>query len=624
MAELASTRKLGLAAAAASLSLLALRLSATSGLGLGDAEALYASYALFPQPVYLDHPGLVGLLMAWIGGDDAERVHRVAALLAGSVPWVGALAVRACGGGWPGALAVAVALCLVPELIVGLSAITPDLPLALAWLGTLGAAGAALQSPVGSRVGLVAWLATGAFLGLASMAKASGVLLFGALAATLAEPHARIHLRSLGPWAMLGTAAILVSPIAWWEASHGGWMLQHRLVAQVSGGPSWRALGVLAGQLLYVSPFLLWGAWLLFCDLRANRAGVLAAKKPTGGALSGKNTAHGPRPHAFGLEPRHLGSPVDSLLFNAALVPAAALIPLCLISRAAEPHWLAPVFLSPALHLGRSRISLPRWVRTGGLATGVFSMLATWLWLKTPLPIWVLGSHVNHDISSDLYAWGPGRGLVREAVRDALLETHHVPAVVGPHWIVCAQAQVALGTRVPVGCNTPRRDDFDGWYPRARWMVAPVLLYVYDTRFGAHPLTVFPERVLTHERHVEIVRSGQTVRTIHVARLELAAVRQALGAGATEPGFNRRRSSAVARSYGRDLGVQASDCQELGIGVLLGVRGRQQAFAVEDAVCSRVQAPQLALPSELFTAGRQANPRRRHEDSGQGYHPYDL
>ena len=45
-----------------SLLLLGLRLDVARGLGLSDAEALYFAYGFHPQPVYLDHPGLIGWL----------------------------------------------------------------------------------------------------------------------------------------------------------------------------------------------------------------------------------------------------------------------------------------------------------------------------------------------------------------------------------------------------------------------------------------------------------------------------------------------------------------------------------------------------------------------------------
>ncbi len=59
-----------------SLALLGLRLHASYGLGYGDAEALYASYAMHPQPAYLDHPGLIGYLLRLLGGGTAPSPHQ--------------------------------------------------------------------------------------------------------------------------------------------------------------------------------------------------------------------------------------------------------------------------------------------------------------------------------------------------------------------------------------------------------------------------------------------------------------------------------------------------------------------------------------------------------------------
>src|SRR5271169_5878751 len=80
--------------------LLGARLYAASQLGFGDSEALYASYALHPQPAYLDHPGLIGAFARLIGGGTAPsplQAHVVTALLATAFPWGVALACRACG-----------------------------------------------------------------------------------------------------------------------------------------------------------------------------------------------------------------------------------------------------------------------------------------------------------------------------------------------------------------------------------------------------------------------------------------------------------------------------------------------------------------------------------------------
>src|SRR5204863_3343143 len=117
-------------AAASSLVLLALRLYAAERIGFGDAEALYACYARHAQPVYLDHPGLIGVFARAVGGGDAPSpiaAHVATALLCTAAPWVAALAARAVGSSWTGAALAAGALMLAPEISVGLFGMTPDL-----------------------------------------------------------------------------------------------------------------------------------------------------------------------------------------------------------------------------------------------------------------------------------------------------------------------------------------------------------------------------------------------------------------------------------------------------------------------------------------------------------------
>src|SRR6185436_6162329 len=113
------------------LALLAVRLYAATRLGFGDAEALYACYARHPQPVYLDHPGLIGVIARMIGRGGAPgpiAAHVGTSLLATAAPWVAAWAARAMGASWPGAALAAFTLMLVPEISVGLFGLTPDLP----------------------------------------------------------------------------------------------------------------------------------------------------------------------------------------------------------------------------------------------------------------------------------------------------------------------------------------------------------------------------------------------------------------------------------------------------------------------------------------------------------------
>jgi len=65
-----------LAAVVTSVVLFGLRLDLSRLLGLGDGEALFFAYGLHPQPVYLNHPGLIGWLARCFGGAGRARWRR--------------------------------------------------------------------------------------------------------------------------------------------------------------------------------------------------------------------------------------------------------------------------------------------------------------------------------------------------------------------------------------------------------------------------------------------------------------------------------------------------------------------------------------------------------------------
>jgi hypothetical protein len=490
--EAAAERWLLRVALASSVVLLALRLHVAKHAGFGDAEALYACYALHPQPAYLDHPGLVGTIARLIGSGrvpSPHAAHLFAALLATAMPWLGALAARCTGASRLGWLSTTLALTWVPELAIGLLALTPDLLLSVLWLGALGLAAFALRLPPRSFPALLTTLGAGACVGLAFLAKISGALLGIALLLTWCSRDARPRLRTFAPWGALLLGLLLASPVLLWELKNGWPMLTHRLVnTQAGAGFSLRNLGaLLGGQLVYVSPPFLIGAGFLLRDLFRQRK----------------------------------TSSTTRLLFFATVVPGVPLILLCLWSRVAEPHWLAPAYLGLALHLGHGRV-FGRLLGVASIATGVAVAIVAWLWVMTPLPIYTLGSayRARYDLANDLYAWGPGRRLIEQAVDEARLDAQKLPVVVGPHYIVCAQAHAVLGGSVPVGCNSPIRDDFDAWYPRQRWLDAPVVLYVQDSRFEVDPKLELPGRIVRSVVRADVRRGGVVVRTIRVTRLD--------------------------------------------------------------------------------------------------------
>jgi Dolichyl-phosphate-mannose-protein mannosyltransferase len=475
-----------------SLGLLALRLSVARGTGFGDSEALYASYALHPQPAYLDHPGLIGSIARLIGGGGAPRpelAHLVTSVAATLLPWVGALAALAAGAKLRGALAAALALMLVPELCIGLFGLSPDLPLAFFWLAALGAAAFALRQDAKSFVALGATLAVGALVGFAALSKVSGALLGLAFCAAWLSKDLRRRFATLAPWGALAVFAVLIAPVVRWEVREGYPMLHHRLLwTQVGAGVSLRNTGALiGGQLAYVTPPFLLAAGYVAIDLYKERA----------------------------------GDAVSRLLWLSFVVPAVPLVLLSIWSRVAEPHWVAPAYLPLALHFARSP-RIGRRLSAACVATGIAVAALAWVWVKTPLPMKVLGAayQPRYDLANDLYAWAPGGRMMEHTVARATIESRRMPVVIGPHWIVCAQLEALFGGRVPVGCNEPRPDDFDRWLPRPTWLGAKSVLYVSDSRFDRDPEKELPDHAVRSVSKVDVRRGGIVVRTIWVTHLE--------------------------------------------------------------------------------------------------------
>jgi hypothetical protein len=456
--------------------LLAARLYAATRVGFGDAEALYAAYALVPQPSYLDHPGLVGSIARLIGGGTAPSplaTHLVTAVTATLVPWIATLSARAAGAETERAPIAGLALVAAPEISVGLFGLTPDLVLAPLWLGCLGATSFALRSAVSSTRALFAFLVAGALAGLAADGKISGLLLFPVLlAAPLRTPHAR----SFGPWLGLALGALLFFPVAAFEAQHGFPMLVHRLVAtQSTAGLSLRNAGALVGgQLAYLSPVL----------------AVLAA-------LALRDVAR--RPSDF----------VARFLRLATLVPLVPLALLCLWSRVAEPHWIAPALLALPLHVARRKPFLPdRWTRVA-LPIGLVMTAIAHVWALTDLAPRFLGRayEARYDLANDLFATPALVAAVAEAREDAIERTGVPSIVVARHWTIAAQ--MAAGSRTLVATPGDVSDDFSRWVPRASWERRPAIVWVTDDRFDAE---IPRDRAVAREIEVPLVRGGRVVR----------------------------------------------------------------------------------------------------------------
>ncbi|HVJ93879.1 MAG TPA: hypothetical protein VM580_29015 [Labilithrix sp.] len=522
---------------AVSVVLLGLRLWAAPQVGFGDSEALYVSWALHPQPAYLDHPGLVGLVARILGEGGIPsplRLHIVTAIAATLVPWLVVLVARAIGAKSDHAAGAGLVVAVVPEIAVGLFALTPDLLLAPAWLGALGLAATGLsprtegdtapssQRLVPSSHAAGALLGAGLLAGIATAAKVSGLLLIAALAVTyvqaarLRDSNAAHTARSLWPWAGLAAGVVVLVPVVLYEARLGWPMLRHRFVDSQQAawsmasldGPSKAAhiaallarnVGALiGGQLVYLSPIVVWMAIVTARDLVRRRNDDV----------------------------------VTRLLFHAFAVPIVPLLLLCLWSSVAEPHWIAPPLLALPLHAARRAgdvvpLLRQRLVQSGAaLAAGLTLVAHAWVLVPASARLRPEGVDQRADIASELYGWPQAIESVKEQMLVAATpfdpEGREV-VVVGPHWTICAQLQAAL-PGVRVGCATPIPDDFDRWLPRDRWRRADHVLFVTDNRFPGDGSEQLPHLVRNSQSRVRILRGGRTVR---VFELYLYSRRQA-------------------------------------------------------------------------------------------------
>ena len=407
-----------------------------------------------------------------------------------------ASACRLCGAPWKRACVAGLVLALAPEICIGLFALTPDLPLALAWTVSLAAAAQALQAGPRSASAAFWFALAGLAAGVACASKASGGLLLIALATTYSLPQSRAHSRSLAPWAGLVAGAIVPMPVVLFEARSGWPMARHRLFdTQVGSGLSWRNLAAtLGGQVAYLSPLLAAMAGLV----------VMAAW-------------------------RARRDPVGALLFTSFALPFAALLPLCLWSRVAEPHWLAPSLLALVPAGARDPAATPRRLVLASCALAGAMVLSVHAWVLIPdfADSFRRSSDSRLDISNELYGWPEVIRAVREevAARRGAGAADDVIATVGPHWVICAQLDAALRGDIPVGCNTPVRDDFDDWLPRSRWKEADDLLWVSDTRFGSAPNV--PGWIPARSRSILIQRGKRIVRVFTLTWLERRALADA-------------------------------------------------------------------------------------------------
>ena len=363
------------------------------------------------------------------------------------------------------------------------------------WAMTIALGVAALRAAPGSARATAAFASAGVLAGVGASAKVTGVALPLALILAYASKSARPHARTFAPWAGLIAGLLIVVPVVRFEVQQGWPMLQHRLVdTQESAGFSLRNLGsLLGGQLLYLSPLL---AWLL---VGAGRAAW-----------------------------RDRRDAVGRLLLSCVLMPLPPLVLLCLWSRVAEPHWIAPALLALGPAAARSPSAPSRRLVLATSAAAALMVVGVHAWTLVPRMTELAAADANPrlDLTHELFGWPRVITAVREEAGAFWSpdDQRGDLVVVGPHWVICAQLEAALRERWPVGCNTPIRDDFDDWWPRKLWHEAQFVVWVSDTRFDpAGSAPSYAPLLVSHtpirSRQVSVQRDGRQVRLFTVTVL---------------------------------------------------------------------------------------------------------
>jgi 4-amino-4-deoxy-L-arabinose transferase-like glycosyltransferase len=189
-----------------------------ASLGLTEDEAYYRLWALAPAMGYLDHPPMVGWMIAfgrWVAGDTPLGIRFAAILVSLAGPFV-LWRTSAILFGPPAARRAVWLALAMPLLAVGGVIMTPDTPSVLFW----GLAGWALAELYVSR-NANWWLAAGLFAGLGLLSKYSNLFVGASILLWLALFRAnRAWFRSWQLWAGGAIAVALAVPVLLWNYQH--------------------------------------------------------------------------------------------------------------------------------------------------------------------------------------------------------------------------------------------------------------------------------------------------------------------------------------------------------------------------------------------------------------------
>jgi 4-amino-4-deoxy-L-arabinose transferase-like glycosyltransferase len=354
-------------------------------IGLTDDEAYYRLWALAPAWGYLDHPPLVGWMIAagrWVAGDTPLGLRLFAVLTSLLGPLVLWRSAHILFGPAIAQRAVWVALAM-PLMAVGGVIMTPDTPSVLFW----GLAAWALAELHVTR-NANWWLAVGAFAGLGLLSKYTNLFVGAGILLWLVWGPGNLRwLRSWQLWAGGALAAVLAAPVVLWNAQHE-WASFAKQFGRAGRGQGW--------TLTYLAELI--GA---FAGLASPLIAVLAIVglvRAVSAAAHERNQTH--------------------ILLVSGLLPLLVYFLVHALHSRVQANWLAPLYPAFAICAAIAIASgTGEWRRHVGTWAVPFGFLCSALLYAHALhPL--LTSPYSRDPSAQLRGW-PGVATEVDAMRRA-------------------------------------------------------------------------------------------------------------------------------------------------------------------------------------------------------------
>jgi dolichol-phosphate mannosyltransferase len=239
-----------------------LRLVYSAEIELLPEETYYWNYARHLDIGYLDHPPLVAWLIH-LGTrlfGDTEFGVRFPALACGVVTSFFVYRLTRNAFGEPSALLALMLAQALPFFFLSGMLMTPDAPLTAAWAASLYYLERAL---VAGRGG--AWWGVGICMGLGLLSKYTIALLgIGAFIFMVVDPLSRRWFRRWQPYAAILVAALLFSPVLFWNSQHGWASFAFQTSRRLAERPRFSVHKLIGAAVVLLTPTGLLAVWAAF------------------------------------------------------------------------------------------------------------------------------------------------------------------------------------------------------------------------------------------------------------------------------------------------------------------------------------------------------------------------